>query len=366
MYVQIHSVVYHSLLTRIPQAISERIKELDIDDCKVRVTNVDSQGSFEKSIVIQVIGEMSMKGAPHKKFVQTFVLAKQHNGYYVLNDIFRYIAEEEEEELEEAPAPEPEASLAPEPETQLGTLPSSDNLAEQERGAEKVDSLLEKKAGSEPAALSAVANGTSEAPESTTEESTTEPETVEEPENAVESVEAEVPQDPVPTPAQSSPKPQKAAPAAPKELAAPPKPAAPKTWASMLAGNAAAAAKAAAAPVPATPSVTQSQSKKNNNAAVSQVASAQTTGDDSQPLPSPGGWQTAGQDHSKKQNRQQSNSVSGAAPEKTTVLGYIKNVTEKVDAAVLKSTLSKYGKLDYFDVSRQKVCFTHSTTFLPR
>ncbi len=75
------------------QAINERIKELDFKDTKVRVTNVDSQGS-DANIVIQVIGEISNQGQPHKRFVQTFVLAEQTNGYFVLNDIFRYLAEE--------------------------------------------------------------------------------------------------------------------------------------------------------------------------------------------------------------------------------------------------------------------------------
>ncbi|PVH88926.1 NTF2-like protein [Cadophora sp. DSE1049] len=78
-------------------AIQERIKDLDFQDCKVRVSNVDSQASYD-NIVIQVIGETSNKSAELKKFVQTFVLAQQPTGYFVLNDIFRYINEEGEEE----------------------------------------------------------------------------------------------------------------------------------------------------------------------------------------------------------------------------------------------------------------------------
>jgi len=37
--------------------------------------------------------------------VQTFVLAEQLNGYYVLNDIFRYLADEDEEFVSEEVAP---------------------------------------------------------------------------------------------------------------------------------------------------------------------------------------------------------------------------------------------------------------------
>src|SRR5436190_23742882 len=81
------------------------MKELDIQDCKVRVLNVDSQASFE-NIVVQVIGEMSNKSEPHHRFVQTFVLATQQNGYYVLNDIFRYLNDDEDEIIEDGPAPD--------------------------------------------------------------------------------------------------------------------------------------------------------------------------------------------------------------------------------------------------------------------
>ncbi len=68
------------------------------------MSNVDSQESF-KNIVVQVIGEISNKAAAHRKFVQTFVLAEQPKGYFVLNDIFRYILEDEEEEMEDGEVP---------------------------------------------------------------------------------------------------------------------------------------------------------------------------------------------------------------------------------------------------------------------
>ncbi|OAQ99733.1 hypothetical protein LLEC1_04103 [Akanthomyces lecanii] len=94
------------------QAIQERLKSLEFQDCKVRVSNVDSQAS-DDSIVIQVIGETSNKGAEPRKFVQTFVLAKQPSGYFVLNDMLRYIDEEDDAEAEEAK----EESAAPASET---------------------------------------------------------------------------------------------------------------------------------------------------------------------------------------------------------------------------------------------------------
>ncbi|KAF9933767.1 hypothetical protein FBU30_004568 [Linnemannia zychae] len=126
-------------------SIHAKILALDFEDCKVLVSNVDSQTSMNGGIMIQVLGEMSNRGGPSQKFAQTFFLAEQPKGYYVLNDIFRYlkddneidveVIEEEEEQQSEpeiaviptthesevavctpAPVPEPETVPAPEPE----------------------------------------------------------------------------------------------------------------------------------------------------------------------------------------------------------------------------------------------------------
>jgi hypothetical protein len=46
---------------------------------------------------------MSNRGEPWRKFVQTFFLAEQPNGYFVLNDIFRFLKEETVESDEGEP-----------------------------------------------------------------------------------------------------------------------------------------------------------------------------------------------------------------------------------------------------------------------
>ncbi|KAI7829604.1 hypothetical protein BC939DRAFT_441212 [Gamsiella multidivaricata] len=84
------------------QSIHAKILELDFEDCKVLVSNVDSQSSLNGGIMVQVLGEMSNKGGPSQKFVQTFFLAEQPKGYYVLNDIFRYLKDDNEIEVEVA------------------------------------------------------------------------------------------------------------------------------------------------------------------------------------------------------------------------------------------------------------------------
>ncbi|KAG4302494.1 hypothetical protein PCANB_001182 [Pneumocystis canis] len=79
------------------QEIHKKILELGFSDCKVLVSNVDSQASTNGGIVIQVLGEMSNCDGPSRRFAQTFFLAEQPNGYFVLNDIFRYLKEDMED-----------------------------------------------------------------------------------------------------------------------------------------------------------------------------------------------------------------------------------------------------------------------------
>ncbi|KAJ3063527.1 hypothetical protein HK102_008449, partial [Quaeritorhiza haematococci] len=87
------------------QEIHNRILELDFQDCKVLVSNVDSQASLDGGIIVQVLGEMSNKGGASHKFAQTFFLAEQPNGYYVLNDIFRFLKEDIDNDYEDAEDP---------------------------------------------------------------------------------------------------------------------------------------------------------------------------------------------------------------------------------------------------------------------
>ncbi|KAL8752386.1 MAG: hypothetical protein Q9199_005783 [Rusavskia elegans] len=350
------------------RAINERIKELDIQDCKVRVSNVDSQESF-KNIVVQVIGEMSNKAAPHRKFVQTFVLAEQPNGYFVLNDIFRYIEDEEEDFESEEPNPTQAAGT----EEPASTLPEADKPAEQQRDIEEVDHKLEaeveagRAASEEPAATLPTSNGAVAeadadvnvedepvaAVDTSSEQSEIPPEVAEKTSEEV-IAEPEKPKDPDPTPVASPPKPVQAAPVQAPPPSALPKPAAPKTWANLVASN--------RAPAPAVPSPASSASPAPSQPRNPPTAAAQPTNasaaaaDDSQSRSQANGtagWQTAGTDNSRRQARGQS--ISGNT-DRETVHGYVKNVTDKVDASILKNTLNQHGRLAYFDVSRQKNC----------
>ncbi|RDW93192.1 NTF2 and RRM domain protein [Aspergillus mulundensis] len=317
------------------KAIQEKIKQLDFQDCKVRVLNVDAQASFE-NILISVIGEISNKQEPSRKFVQTFVLAEQPNGYYVLNDVFRYLVDEEE--VAEDAAPSSDAAEEPELQAPVQTAaePSTEteeSKVDSEEAVAKVDEKLETAEEAEqeaPAAeLAPQTNGT-EQPEPA-------PETAEEPAPVAEA-EPEKPVSPEPTPAPAVEK------ETPATEAAPPAKAAPKTWASIASKVGAAAPVVPAIPAarvkPAPAAVTAPQPAATAPAAAPSAAPAAESVP-SQPSSTDGsGWQTAGHDHKKSQARTGDN---------LTVLGYIKNVTEKVNADLLKETLERFGKLTHFD-----------------
>ncbi|RYP03293.1 hypothetical protein DL765_010555 [Monosporascus sp. GIB2] len=352
------------------QNIQERIKELDFQDCKVRVSNVDSQASDE-SIVIQVIGETSNKAGDPKKFVQTFVLAQQPSGYFVLNDILRYIDEEADEEPAETPRDAEAASEelltattaeAKEEPTTAAAEPAEET-AVPALDAGVVDQKLEEVTEETSAADEAPV---AEAPTETSATETdikTEGEKAPDPDVTAQEVaeeavrEAEKPVDPSPTPVKTrQPPPPASAPAPPAQ------PAKPMTWASRAAAAAAPrpvvplpkAAVPAAQPRPAAPAqsaATQTAAPAAQNTEPAAPATPATPATPAKETSTE--WQTAGGD-SKRQNRPQS--ISGPQAEKDGTMGYVKYVTEKVKHDDLKAALAQHGELAYFDINRQKNC----------
>jgi len=73
------------------QEIHQRIMALGFRNCRAKIRQVDSHATLGDGVVVQVAGELSNDDRPHRRFMQTFVLAPQsHKKYYVHNDIFRY------------------------------------------------------------------------------------------------------------------------------------------------------------------------------------------------------------------------------------------------------------------------------------
>jgi hypothetical protein len=313
------------------------------------------------NILVAVIGEISNRSEPSRKFSQTFVLAQQPNGYYVLNDIFRYLADEAEEFVaDEAVAAQPE-SVSELQDTSVAQQETTSEL-EQPIAAQATDDDAISEVDAKLAA--ATTNGElDKIPQAAAQEKATVPVTPAVPAVPAEpeALQPEKPQTPEPSPAASTPK--ESAPAAKKEPVVPTK-AVPMSWASVAAKNRAAAAAAAAATATATataaaptapakssaaaaapaPSAAPAQLQPEQSAAAvpaeASTSSQQSSTDGS-------GWQTAGHDHGKKQSRAGDDHKQPA---------YIKNVNEKVDASLLKTVLSRFGKLTHFDVNRSRVC----------
>lgn len=55
------------------------------------IKTVDAQDSLNGGVIVLVTGYLTGKDLVKKDFTQSFFLAPQDKGYFVLNDIFRYV-----------------------------------------------------------------------------------------------------------------------------------------------------------------------------------------------------------------------------------------------------------------------------------
>ncbi|KAJ2796872.1 hypothetical protein H4R20_005388 [Coemansia guatemalensis] len=124
------------------QEIYSGITVEDYKDRRVEVTNVDMLPSIQGSIIIQVIGKMADNNQPFRRFAQTFFLAEQPSGYYLHNDILRYLKDDDEES-------EPVAGVAPnavaesEPVAEAPVAAAADTAKPTEPVAPKKDEKVE-------------------------------------------------------------------------------------------------------------------------------------------------------------------------------------------------------------------------------
>lgn len=73
------------------QDINKKILSLGYDELSAEIISVDAQESYGGGVLVLVTGFMIGKDAIKKKFTQCFFLAPQEKGYFVLNDVFRYV-----------------------------------------------------------------------------------------------------------------------------------------------------------------------------------------------------------------------------------------------------------------------------------
>ncbi|KAK8317180.1 hypothetical protein V6Z11_A13G090700 [Gossypium hirsutum] len=62
---------------------------------KAEISFADAQFSLANGVIVLVTGSLIGKDDVRRKFTQSFFLAPQEGGYYVLNDVFRYVDDKE-------------------------------------------------------------------------------------------------------------------------------------------------------------------------------------------------------------------------------------------------------------------------------
>ncbi|KAJ0751247.1 putative Ras GTPase-activating protein-binding protein [Helianthus annuus] len=74
-------------------AIDEKIQSLDYKNVKAEIKTADAQDSHQAGVIVLVTGCLTGKDNVKRKFAQTFFLAPQEKGYFVQNDVFRFVEE---------------------------------------------------------------------------------------------------------------------------------------------------------------------------------------------------------------------------------------------------------------------------------
>ncbi|XP_042385256.1 nuclear transport factor 2-like isoform X1 [Zingiber officinale] len=73
-------------------AIDDKVLSTELG--RVEIKTVDAQESFEGGVTVLVSGYLIGNDYVKKNFIQSFFLAPQENGFYVLNDVFRVVERE--------------------------------------------------------------------------------------------------------------------------------------------------------------------------------------------------------------------------------------------------------------------------------
>ncbi|XP_072999899.1 nuclear transport factor 2-like isoform X1 [Typha latifolia] len=73
------------------QSINEKILSMDYSDVNAEISTVDAQESLDGGVLVLVTGCLTRSDNVKRHFTQSFFLATQDKGYYVLNDMFRYV-----------------------------------------------------------------------------------------------------------------------------------------------------------------------------------------------------------------------------------------------------------------------------------
>ncbi|KAJ3996421.1 hypothetical protein F5050DRAFT_1759159 [Lentinula boryana] len=329
--------------------IHAQITSLGFQDCKIFINSVDAQSSADGGIIIQVIGEMSNNSDPWRKFVQTFFLAEQPNGYFVLNDIFRFLKEDAVE-----------GDLPDEPE-QAAVV--SDPLIAPEPVAAPAEHLREPSPPlSPPVEVDATAAPVEEPPVTVAEIVEHEPAPAPAPEPITTQLNGHEAEKPLaPAPVSKSPTPENTPPVA---LTPPPPPPA-----AVVPSSVPTPASSAVAPAPAAPTVrtTWANLAASNTRKWGNAVAHESRGSSENVSNSPAAASTSGAQTPVKSSATPSRTphpAYAAAQSLTTAQCFIKSVTDQIGSQALTQALTRFGSLKGpVDIVRSRGCaFAEFTT----
>jgi len=70
---------------------------MDYGGLRAEIKTVDAQESLNNGVLVLVTGYLTGKDNVRRNFTQSFFLATQDKGYFVLNDMFRYVDEADQQ-----------------------------------------------------------------------------------------------------------------------------------------------------------------------------------------------------------------------------------------------------------------------------
>ncbi|KAF7130557.1 hypothetical protein RHSIM_Rhsim10G0048600 [Rhododendron simsii] len=76
-------------------SIEDMICSFHYKNYKAEIKTADAQESYKDGVIVLVTGCLTGMDDIRRKFKQTFFLAPQDKGYFVLNDVFRYVEDSE-------------------------------------------------------------------------------------------------------------------------------------------------------------------------------------------------------------------------------------------------------------------------------
>ncbi|KNA19557.1 hypothetical protein SOVF_060540 [Spinacia oleracea] len=81
------------------EGIKELMLSLDCEDYKAEILTADAQASYMNGVIVLVTGRLTGKDYVRRNFTESFFLAPQDKGFFVLNDTFRFVEEDSSPEV---------------------------------------------------------------------------------------------------------------------------------------------------------------------------------------------------------------------------------------------------------------------------